>query len=665
MQPIALDVTKAERAHAALRSAKAIPFDLLPAAIATSWNRCLGWGLDVDHRQEFDVVRRDLLLAERERNDCLLQHAAPVMSGLHAQIAQSDSMIVLTNADGFILHSVGDPAFLGRASRVALSPGVDWSESNKGTNAIGTALVEQQPVVVHGHQHFFSANHFLTCSASPIFGTCGQVLGVLDVTGDSRSPSRHSLALIDLATRTIENQMFNGAFPEGILLRFHAQPELLGTLFEGILVFDATGQVSAANRSACRQAAMSLAELRHHTFTSLFDRPLRALFDHTLTPAQAPLALRLCERFPVHGRAQAGMRVSAPARVFPGTPAPSPSSHVRAQIGATPQLGLDALRTGDPRMEAIATKLRLIRGHDIPLLIHGETGTGKELLAHAVHRDGTRGEGPFVAVNCASIPETLIESELFGYEEGAFTGARRKGYRGRIMQAQGGTLFLDEIGDMPLPQQARLLRVLQEREVVPLGSARSYTVDIALICATHGKLRDLVAAGRFRQDLYYRLNGLTLTLPALRERTDLHTLIDQLLTAHRPDGRTPSLSAAVLHLFEHHPWPGNVRQLRNVLRTATVMMGDADCIRMEHLPDDFLDEFNSAAARDFAPAPPLAENTLTRPRAMPEPSEPEALDTLALRAIRTTLRQHDGNVSAAARALRISRTTLYRKLKNA
>lgn len=663
MQPIALDVAKAEQAHAALRSAKAIPFELLPATIASSWNRCLGWGLDVDHRQEFDIARRDLLLAERERNDCLLQHAAPVMSSLHAQIAQSDSMIVLTNADGFILHSVGDPAFLGRASRVALSPGVDWSESNKGTNAIGTALIEQQPVVVHGHQHFFSANHFLTCSASPIVDTCGQLLGVLDVTGDSRSPSRHSLALVDLATRTIENQMFNGAFPEGILLRFHAQPELLGTLFEGILVFDATGQVSAANRSACRQAAMSLAELRHHTFTSLFDRPLRALFDHTFSPAQTPLALRLCERFPVHGRAQAGIRVSTPARVFPGTPTPArePSSHLRAQIGAAPQHGLDALRTGDPRLDAIATKLRLIRGHDIPLLIHGETGTGKELLAHAAHLDSARGPAPFVAVNCASIPETLIESELFGYEEGAFTGARRKGYQGRIMQAQGGTLFLDEIGDMPLPLQARLLRVLQEREVVPLGSARSYKVDIALICATHGKLRDLVAAGRFRQDLYYRLNGLTLTLPALRERTDLHALIDLLLSQHHPDGRTPSLSAEVLQLFEHHPWPGNVRQLRNVLRTATVMMGSADCIKMEHLPEDFLDEFSNTANRDIAPDLSLAASTTTRPLAVPKP---EALDTLALRAIRNTLRQHDGNVSAAARALRISRTTLYRKLKN-
>ena len=198
--------------------------------------------------------------------------------------------------------------------------------------------------------------------------------------------------------------------------------------------------------------------------------------------------------------------------------------------------GLHYLRTGDPQIEAVVQKVQRVLNRDIPLLILGETGTGKELLARAVHQDSNRAKQPFVAVNCASIPESLIEAELFGYEDGAFTGARRKGACGRIVQANGGTLFLDEIGDMPLALQARLLRVLQERCVTPLGSQKSISVDIAVIGATHRNLREMIEAGTFREDLYYRLNGLVVRLPALRERRDLDIVAQRILLAECPQG---------------------------------------------------------------------------------------------------------------------------------
>lgn len=649
------EIARSEQAHEIMRSAGEVPAGVLPSMIETSWSRCISRGLEVDQScREVERARRDLLMTERERNDSLLKHAAPVMNGLYAQIARSGSMIVLTNSSGFIIHSVGDQAFLDRASKVALSPGVEWSEESKGTNAIGTALVEKVPVSVHGSQHFFSANHFLTCSASPIFDPCSRMLGVLDVTGDSRNPSHHSLALINLAVQTIENQMFAHAFPDGFLLHCHVQQELIGTVFEALLAFDQDGRVLSANRSACRLIGRSHAELLTHTFTSMFDKPLSALYDPLLRGTDM-LELRLFGGRILFGRPQAGNQSRPPARVISmDVQRPESGQTVSQRIPLAKDQGLARLSTGDAQMDAVVEKVRRVLGRDIPVLIQGETGTGKELLARAIHDEGPRRDQTFVAVNCAAIPDGLIESELFGYEEGAFTGARRKGYPGRIMQADGGTLFLDEIGDMPLALQARLLRVLQERTVVPLGSGRATPVDLSIICATHRKLRDLVAQGSFRADLYYRLNGLTVMLPPLRERGDLRALVHRILGSEESIPQGLRIDDDVITLFERHPWPGNMRQLANLLRTAGVMAADEGCIRKHHLPDDFIDELGGA------PVPGTMEPEYRQPAFANAPCD---LDSLTLRAIRESLARNDGNVAATARELGISRTTLYRKLK--
>jgi transcriptional regulator with PAS, ATPase and Fis domain len=323
-------------------------------------------------------------------------------------------------------------------------------------------------------------------------------------------------------------------------------------------------------------------------------------------------------------------------------------------------------------MNSVVDKVKKIIGRDIPILIMGETGTGKELLAHAIHCASPRAAKPFVAVNCAAIPEGLIESELFGYEEGAFTGARRKGNIGRIVQASGGTLFLDEIGDMPASLQSRLLRVLQERIVVPLGSVRSYPVDIALLCATHHQIRELISAGRFREDLYFRINGLSVRLPPLRARTDFDALVSVLLRELGGD-RAPALDPEVRDLFLRHRWPGNLRQLSYLLRTALVMAEGEPAILREHLPDDFLEDVeqglasldasDAAAARDttFVGIPP-APDFAPPPEETAEQSSGRLSD-LALQAIRDAIARSGGNISAAARKLGVSRSTVYRKLQ--
>jgi transcriptional regulator with PAS, ATPase and Fis domain len=358
-----------------------------------------------------------------------------------------------------------------------------------------------------------------------------------------------------------------------------------------------------------------------------------------------------------------------------GLPAARPSPSPTARAISTS--GLQDLKTGDPQIETVVHKVRRVLDRDIPLLILGETGTGKELLARAVHNDSHRARQAFVAVNCASIPESLIEAELFGYEDGAFTGARRKVAVGRILQASGGTLFLDEIGDMPPPLQARLLRVLQERCVTPLGSQKSIAVNIAVIGATHRNLRDMIAAGTFREDLYYRLSGLVVRLPPLRERSDLGALARRILLSECPHA-TPQIGPGVMALFNRYAWPGNIRQLANVLRTAAVMAAGEPQIGERHLADDFLEDAQRmrdvalrttsiACSRDGAvPVSTNASVADVNPPAVPEAAlaveSSRTLGEAEIEMIREALAAVHGNISEASKRLGISRNTIYRKL---
>jgi transcriptional regulator of acetoin/glycerol metabolism len=622
--------------------------------IEQSWQRCLRIGIDHASLPRFDPLTGQELTAARECNRALTAQALPIMEGLYQQIVDTESTIILTDACGLILHSLGDDAFLQRAQKVALQPGVVWSEAGKGTNAIGTAIADCAPRLVHGAEHFLEANQVLTCSAAPILDPRGSLIGVLDVSGDWRSFQPHTMALVQMSAGLIENNLFHGAFPAGVSIKFHARAELVGTLFEGIAVFDSDGRFITANRSAVFQLGAPLAELGRRTFSSLFDLPMPALLGQAQARPGQLIALAMSTGVRVLARVELGPDLRATRRtVFEHRPQAD-----RAAVAETPRKGqkcndpatLEALDSGDPQIGAVIGQVRRVIGRDIPILILGETGTGKELFARAIHAASPRAAAPFVAVNCASIPEGLIESELFGYEEGAFTGARKRGYAGRILQADGGTLFLDEIGDMPLNLQARLLRVLQERVVVPLGGVRAQPVDIAIICATHRRLKEAITEGRFREDLYYRLNGLQVKLPPLRQRTDLNALVARMIGQLDGDDRRVRASEEALALFARHRWPGNLRQLSSLLRTALAMLDGEEVIEVRHLPEDFLEDVGAQLA------PPSAD---TAPIAAPRHGTLEQQET---EAIRKALQQHGGNVSAAARALGVSRNTIYRRL---
>ncbi len=617
-----------------------LPEGVLPESIQRSWERCIETGLAVNLRPETEPAAMQQLNELRERNSRLLTQAQPEMESLYSHIAGTQSMVILSDADGTILHALGDQDFMSKAQRVALQPGVSWREDISGTNAIGTALIEKNPVFVMGGEHYFEQNAFLNCSASPILDPHGSIIGVLDLSGDHRQPQEHTMALVRMSALMIENRLFNAGFAADITIRFHTRPEFIGTLWEGIAVFSPDGKLLAINRTGAFQLGLDEQQAAGTEFESLFELSLPKFLDIARRALSSKSILVLKNGLRLHAKADPGMHTLATAVSMPGLMQERPDATEKTKTEMT---ALDRLDTGDGVLRLALQRARKALGHDIPVLIEGETGTGKELLAKAIHESGQRRQGAFVAINCASIPEGLIESELFGHEEGAFTGARRRGAVGRIQQAHGGTLFLDEVGEMPLPLQARLLRVIQEREIVPLGSNKRIEVDIAIIAATNQRLRERVQQGLFREDLYYRLNGLRLSLPPLRERTDLPALIERIL--HDDLGRKDVvLQPEVLDLMRRHPWRGNVRQLFNVLRSALVFMEDRT-LGTAHLPEDFLEELTDGVESQ-QPAEQPADASW---------SETEA----AL--IRQALAAHRGNMAAAARQLGISRATIYRK----
>jgi len=612
------------------------PSSGLDERVARSWRRSLAAGLlpagrlyDTEHASGGGL--RDTLTINHD----LLSHSRPVMEILFEQVRHSQGMVILADKHGTLMHTLGHADFLNKADRVALSCGASWHEQHRGTNAIGTALMEASGIEIHGAEHFFERNNFLTCTATPIMSASGELMGILDISGDQRSGHPHTLGLLSMAASMIENRLVTAMCQCHIRLHLHAYLEGIGTVAEGLIALSHDGWIVGSNRAGLALLHLAVSDLGATQLARTMDVRLDELLSrHKRRPGQ-PTQVRLLDG------ALLFVQVHLDATALPVAPALTVHPRVAPPVDA-----LTRLDTGDLRWRSAADKARRVADKPIPVLIQGESGVGKELFARAVHESGPRRNGPFVAINCAALPENLIEAELFGYVPGAFTGARREGGLGRLREAHIGTLFLDEIGDMPLTMQTRLLRVLQERQVTPLGGGRPVDVDFSLICATHGKLREMAEQGRFRSDLYYRINGLTVQLPALRERTDFSALTLRLLANINPE-RDIHLAPDVQARLSQHPWPGNLRQYASLLRTASAMLDPhEDCIDWPHLPDDVAQELSDPA--------PVVTSVGTA-------GASQSLEELSRSAIRQALESSGGNMSQAARRLGISRQTLYRK----
>jgi transcriptional regulator of acetoin/glycerol metabolism len=613
--------------------------------IHKSWRRCVNdYGLDPARPRAAHIVTSDTLRVHREQIEEFMQVARVGMEQMYKRVSGLGYVLLLTDAKGVAVDFIGNEARAAELKKAGLYLGADWSEQSAGTCGVGTCVAEQTALTCHQDDHFDPTHIPLTCSSAPLFDPEGKFLAVLDLsalTSPAYKESQHlALHLTMMYAGMIEDANFLRHFQDRWILRLGTAWALVEVSGEIMLAYDDDGIVVGANTGARRLFGQCAGDIVGKALTDLFD----LVPDDLLRLARAGT---MGERSIVtRGSNQmfyAG--VKAPRQ----RPAPRHAIDVPDSVAPVHHPELDCLAGDDNTMRRLLDQAKRLLNRKLNILIHGETGTGKEVIAKALHRSSVRANKPFVAVNCGAIPESLIESELFGYTAGSFTGGRAKGMKGLILQSDGGTLFLDEIGDMPLHLQTRLLRVLSEKEVLPLGADKPVPVDLTVIAASHRDLRNLISAGSFREDLYYRLCGATLHLPALRDRADKRYLIEKVLAEEGELlGMDAQLSLDAMHAMLCFAWPGNIRQLRNVLRFA-LAVSDGRMITAADLPQELGEQFASAPTAGALPSP--------APVVAAGGEDCEAAPLLA------ALVRHKWSVTKAAEELNLARATVYRYMR--
>jgi len=619
-----------------------------------SWRRCLhDFKLDPAREYQPTVLDSGRLKELHAEHDELVQIARAEMDSLYEQISGSGYALLLADTEGVILCEKVDPALKRMFGQAGLILGAEWSERREGTNGIGTCAAEARPITIHEADHFRARHVALSCSAAPIHDPNGKLLAVLDAScvnaGGTRESQMHTVALVNTSARLIEKCLFLRRHRGDAMLRFHHRPEFVDLLHDGAIAVAADGTIVATDMTGLRLlGAQDRRDLIGCSIAEVFD----TTFDELLATSGAGRRAVWELRDNRYGRRYYASLVGAGAQAGRAPPPPIvPRTIVQvARDDSCGAMTLADLAGEDPQMLRNLRNARRIADSSVAVVIFGPTGSGKEAFAKALHLASSRAKQPFVAVNCAAIPETLIESELFGYSRGAFTGAKKEGMRGRIVQSSGGTLFLDEIGDMPLMAQTRLLRVLEEMEVTPLGSEAPIKVNLRVMCASHRNLRELMSRGEFREDLYYRLNGICMELPPLALRGDKETLICKCIARESAGKQIAAIEEIAMKRLLAYPWPGNIRELRNAIRTA-IAICDHNVIRFADLPLD---------VRRHVPASCGASDETSRRAGKVLPISLQSAERQALVQV---IEQHHWNMTLVAAHLKISRNTLYRKIK--
>ncbi len=631
-----MELRQREHVHAVMTLAgegASLPGALLPdALIRESWLRCVHTHrLDPTRMQQAVILPQQQWREHRERIDEFLHIARHGLEALYQQVAGMGYCVLLTDARGVTVDFIGDLQLDPALRRAGLYLGADWSEHHTGTCGVGTAIATGQALTVHQDDHFDATHIPLTCTAAPVYDPLGRLNAILDIsalTSPQAKSSQHlALQLVKVYANRVENANFLRWFRNDWVLKLHPSPEFVEIAPDLLVALDAAGRIVGHNRPAQLL-------LQAEAGTTVLGLPLQQLFK-----------LRI-EDLGHYVRAMPGNRravmLAGSGRTLFLHAVPPPVALHRAPAQRVADAGIPAplarLAGGDPALTRQIQRAARLVDTPVSILLSGETGSGKEYFAKALHEASQRRDKPFVAVNCAAIPETLIESELFGHLPGSFSGALAKGKRGLIQAADGGTLFLDEIGDMPAHLQPRLLRVLSERELLPVGATAPVAVDIRIIAATHHDLEARVREGRFRDDLYYRLAGAQLRLPPLRERADLAWLLHRML---REVGAELTLSSEAEARLRQHHWPGNLRELRNAIQFARAVC-DGAVIQLTDLPDALAAGRPATAGADENP------DSAHRPEA---------------RLLLQYLRAAGWNVSAVAHQMGVSRMTLYRRMK--
>lgn len=598
--------------------------------ILHSWSRCQLLGINPELKQArtaLTTLELEKLLLESD----LYRAAKPIIDNIYDKLIGTGYLITLNDENGKMIYLKGEPDIMRKTEKMNFSLGMDWSEKAAGTNAIGTSIISKKPIQVFSAEHFCEGFHPMTCSSSPIYHPYTKnVVGALDFTGLWPSTQPHTLGLAVSLAQMVEQQLLTMYQTTYGRLEEYYQHCLFKWKDQPILIF--SHQSVLVNGDPKLMKALNMKkELTHpnHLKVKEFLQNPSTFFNKTEE-------FRFIQLKPImHNNEEIGY-----AAIF---------DHKKSQSSSTASHSKDHYLIGESvEFKKILQKCQQISAISTPVLLTGETGTGKELIARYIHEESIRKEKPFIAINCGAMQKELIGSELFGYESGSFTGARKEGKKGKFEEANGGTIFLDEIGEMPIDLQVHLLRVLQEKEVTRIGSSKIIKVDVKVIAATNKNLETMIKEGLFRKDLFFRLNVISFTVPSLRERMeDILPITQYYINLFAKKYHKP----AALHLTEstksfllNYTWPGNIRELRNAIEHAVIFSHSTE-IEKNHLPE-YLACFETVHSLKSQEHPSLSVR---------EKAEMEQ--------IRALLIQKGGNISAVSKELKIARSTLYRKLK--
>lgn len=605
--------------------------------IMLSWERSAGLGVNPFQEQVNKNVSTNELINWKAKNEELLYYARRDMKYLSEAIAGTDTIITISDENGLLLDSYGDLNVQRESEKINFVPGAIWSEQFAGTNAIGTVIETKQPAHIMFSEHYSVGWQDWFCAGAPILNPfTNELMGVLDLSGKWENTNPHTLGLVIAKANSISHHLEKILYHEGIKMNPFLMTAI-GSVQDGVMITDDKRNIIKSNETMNR-IIKNEENLRDYPDVN---KLITQVLKNGVQIAESEIELKsnrnryLCTVYPVkmNGRNIVGTFVrfqkseQVNKHAFSGISLKNPK---RLNYKFSSMVG-----SSETFMNAV-TKAKRAAKLNSTILVNGETGTGKELFVQAIHQASERSDGPFVAVNSGAISKDLIVSELFGYEQGAFTGANRKGSPGKFEQANGGTIFLDEIGEMPLDAQVHLLRVIEERVVTRIGGTEEIPVDVRIIAATHKNLKEAVNKGDFRADLYYRLRVIQLNLPSLRERVeDIPHLVHHFIEQVEADFGKENIvvNSKTMELLQSYSWPGNIRELKNIIEQSLFSM-DGDVLLPNNLPDE-IRELNVEQK----------DNDLQR--------------TLYIEMIHST----GGNISEAAKQLGISRATMYRRMK--
>ncbi|MBU2699664.1 transcriptional regulator of acetoin/glycerol metabolism [Sporomusaceae bacterium BoRhaA] len=624
--------------------------------ILASWIRCHNAGVDPGdmrlHRALTDINLKKLL-RNKEKLICI---AKPFMANLYKFVQGSGFVVVLTDEQGYIMEVFSDDDSLQNSITKNFFQGASWREEEAGTNAIGTALEIGEPIQVSGAEHYCQKHHCLTCSAAPLFDSKGKIIGILNMSGASQASHLHTLGMVVAAAEAIMAQMSIQQKNCELAIVNNRLTNFFNTVSDGVVIVDKDNRIIQMNPAAQKIFDKSEQQVLGIFINDLFEKEGASLKQllatnepYTDVEIEGTCSC-LASREPIINE-QDGIiggiillrpikRVKNLVNCYSGNYATFCFSDI---VGDSVQIR---------EVIHIARQAAVTRSN---VLIQGESGTGKEMFVQAIHNSSTSQNGPFIALNCGAIPRELIDSELFGYDDGAFTGAKRGGKPGKFELASGGTLFLDEIGDMPLEEQTALLRVIQERKVARIGSDKMIPVNVRLICATNKNLSQEVERGTFRHDLFYRLNVLSILLPPLRHHIeDLPLLFKYFLEKLSRDRNCKfTVESTVVDCLMQYAWPGNIRELQNVVERAVSLAQDG-VITLRQLPPEFYSTPSQALPVGKTLPLSIVGSREQRKKIAHDAEKNKIIQLLNI---------YGGNVSQVARVLEVSRKTLYNKIR--